>query len=220
MSKRERSPAAAKVSSSLQMPIWRKVLLLIEPGTRLRWILLAGLAIVVAGVELLGALLIFSLLQIPSGESDLSLPVIGDLQSYFPEASQQRMLAWLLGAAVIFFLFHPLLALAQIYLQRRTEQLTGARISERLVRGYLEMPDVDHLRRNSAELIRNSFLSVSQVVSHFLSPLARMLSEVLVVLGLTLALGWSSPVATFLALATLAPIVFVVLRVVHPRFQQ
>ena len=87
------------------MSIREKVLLLIEPGTRARWLGLAVLAVGLAIIEAVGALLIFGLLDLMSGAGDISLPVIGDLSNRFPDASDQQMLTGLLIVSALFLLF-------------------------------------------------------------------------------------------------------------------
>ena len=70
----------------------QKALLLVERGARLRWLGLAGFSVVIAGLEMVGALVVLSLLQLLSGEGGLTLPIVGDLEALFPDVSDESLL--------------------------------------------------------------------------------------------------------------------------------
>ena len=202
------------------MSIRQKGLLLIEPGTRLRWVGLALLAVVVAIVEAVGALLIFLMLTLLSDDGGLSLPVVGDLSSRFPGASEQRLLFGVLVVSGVFFVLRPLVIISQVYVQSRTEQSTGAAISVRLYRGYLEMPYEFHLNRNSAELTRTSYMSVFLVVTGFLQPVTRLVSEGLVVAALLAAVAMTSPLGTALAVLVIGASTLIPLLIIQPKLRR
>ncbi|MGB5953173.1 MAG: ABC transporter ATP-binding protein, partial [Ornithinimicrobium sp.] len=96
----------------------------------------------------------------------------------------------------------------------------GARLATRLMEGYLSMPHTFHLQRNSATLVRNSYDIVQQFVREALIPAVKLLSHGLIIIGLIGVLLVSSPLSTALALAVLGPLVFIMLRVVHPRVKR
>lgn len=202
------------------MSIWQKGLLLIEPGTRLRWVGLALLAVVVAVVEAVGALLIFVMLTLLSDDGGISLPFVGDLSRRFPGVSEQRLLVGVLVVSGVFFVLRPLVILSQVYVQGRMEQSTGAATSVRLYRGYLDMPYQFHLKRNSAELTRTCFMSVFSVVAGFLSPVTKLVSEGLVVAALLTAVAVTSPSGTALAVLVIGASTLFALLIVQPRLRR
>ncbi|HEX9888286.1 MAG TPA: ABC transporter ATP-binding protein, partial [Nitriliruptorales bacterium] len=95
-----------------------------------------------------------------------------------------------------------------------------ARLSVRLLRGYLAMPYEFHLQRNSSQLIRNTFDSVQVLVRDVLEPAARLVSEAFTALAVLVVLLVIAPSATLLALAILGPAIAVLLVVVHPRVKR
>jgi ABC-type multidrug transport system fused ATPase/permease subunit len=198
--------------------VLRRILAFIEPGHRAAWIALAPLAFVVAGLEVLAALLIFLMARLiadPSGS--LTLPIVGDVRARFPTLDDDHLL--ILAMAVIsgFFLLRAGVVLFESYVRARVAERTGVRLSSRLFRGYLEMSYPLHLQRNSAELIRNVTDAVTYVVDYTLIPSVRLASELLVVAGLALALVLIAPLAAALAVALFAPLMWLLFRLIQPR---
>jgi ATP-binding cassette, subfamily B, bacterial PglK len=195
----------------------RKCLHLIGRERRRRWLLLIVLALAVSGFEAAGALLVLLMLGLVTAPDErLVLPAVGDVRTWLPGLEQDELL--LLAAVFIaaFFLVRAAVVLAQAYLQHRVANNAGARLSTRLLHGYLSMPYEFHLRRNSAELIRNAYDTVQVVVREVFAPSARMLSDSFVVVGMLAVLLVTAPAATVMAAAVLGPMIYVLLRVVHP----
>jgi ATP-binding cassette, subfamily B, bacterial PglK len=201
--------------------VLRKVGRLLGRERRWRWVLLVVLALVVSGFEALGALFIYMLMGLVTAPDEaLSLPGLGDLAELFPGWSQRELVLAASALIAVFFLVRAVLFVGEAYLQHRMAHNAAARLSVRLLRGYLAMPYEFHLRRNSSELIRNTFDTVQVLVREVLVPAARLISEACVVLAIVAVLLWTAPQATFLALVVLGPIVTVLLRVVHPRLKR
>jgi ABC-type multidrug transport system fused ATPase/permease subunit len=188
---------------------------------KLRWVLVVALAVAVSGLEALGALLIYVLLGMVTGvEGALELPVVGDVRDLLPVADDQAMLLWTAVAIAVFFVVRAGVVLAKWYVESRVTENAGARLSNRLVRGYLALPYEFHLRRNSAELIRNSYSTVSTIVRDVFRPAVKILSEGLVVLAILAVLLVTAPLATGLVVALVGPAALVLLRLVNPRMRQ
>jgi ATP-binding cassette, subfamily B, bacterial PglK len=199
----------------------RRAVVLLGPGSHKRWLLVLVLALVASGLEAVGALAVFGLLgRITSEASGFELPVLGDLRELLPAASETTLLL-LVGALVGgFFVVRGAVLIAQAYVQNRIAQNAGARLSARLLEGYLAMPHVFHLQRNSAELIRNAYDIVQQFVREALIPAVTLVSHALMVLGLLAVLLATSPGATLGAVAVLGPFTWLLLRVVHPKVKR
>jgi ATP-binding cassette, subfamily B, bacterial PglK len=193
---------------------------LVGEGRRVKWFALVILALLVTAVEAIGAGLIFVLLALitdPHAAPDL--PIVGSLGRYVGTPVDERLiLSVALGIAAFFILRSVLLG--QTYAQQRAAHTAGALLATRLLRGYLTMPYAFHLRRNSAEFIRNALESVQSVINHLVMPTVRLIAEVLIVAGLLLLLVAVSPLATALAAALLGPLVWLVMRIVHPRVKR
>jgi ATP-binding cassette, subfamily B, bacterial PglK len=197
---------------------WRRYLIFIEPGRRARWLGLVILAVVVSGLEALGAALIYLVLRfVAEPGAGLSVPGIGDLEGLFPQLDTPDLIAWSAGFMALFFLVRGFAAVGQAYVQGRVTEDAGVRLAGRLLMGYLRMPYPFHLRRNSAELMRNVEESVSRVVSSTLVPVMRLASEALVVAAVAIVLLVTAPVGLLVAAVVLVPVVLGLLRIVQPR---
>jgi ATP-binding cassette, subfamily B, bacterial PglK len=196
----------------------RRCLYFIESGRRTVWLALVVLALFVTALEVGSALLIFVVLQlvIDPGMA-AATPAMGLVVRWLPVTRGQDPLAVAMIIVVVFFLLRGAVVLAQSYLQARIAEGAGVRLSSRLFAGYLRMPYSFHLRRNSAELIRNVNDAVIDVVSYTLVAAVRLASEFLVVVGLSLAMVIMAPVAALLALVLFAPLMVGLLRFVQPR---
>ncbi|WP_052667103.1 ABC transporter ATP-binding protein [Nitriliruptor alkaliphilus] len=193
-------------------------LMLIEPGRRARWVGVIVLAIVVSGMEATGAILVFGLVSLTTDpSSNLEVPVLGDVSRWLPDMPHdQLVLVSAIGVAA-FFLVRAVIVLGQRYYETRTTQLTGVDISVRLLQRYLRLPYSFHLRRNSAELIRNANDSITEILGSVLTPVVRIITHGLTIVAMVAVLVATAPLATLLASALLLPLVLVTLRVVQPR---
>jgi ATP-binding cassette, subfamily B, bacterial PglK len=195
---------------------------LVTPGKRARWILLVALALVVTAFEALGAVLVLTLMGlITSSEPSLVLPVVGDIAQLLPEGMPARTLQ-LSAAAVVagFFLLRAAVVVGQRYLQARMIHVAAAQLATRLVRGYLDLPYLQHTQINSSELVRNAFDSVQMLVTQVMKPAVEVVAETILVLGLTAVLLVVAPEATVIAVVVLGPAVWLLLAIVQPRLKR
>jgi ATP-binding cassette subfamily C protein len=198
----------------------RKVAALIGPGQRKRWLAVAAMAAIVSVAEAGSTLLVFTLLGLLAGEATgLEVPVVGDVRGVLPWDGMDLLAAVGVVTAVV-FVARSVLILVQQYVQFRVAEIAGARLSTRLLEGYLAMPYAFHLRRNSSELVRNAFDSVRRFVDEGLVPAVRAVGKSAIVLGVLVVLVVSSPLATLFAVAVLGPLLWLVLRVVFPRVKR
>lgn len=194
-----------------------KVATLIGPGQRNRWVVVLAMAVLVSVVEAGSTLLVFALLGLLAGKSGgLELPLLGNLREVLPWEGMELLVAVGLATAVV-FVVRSTLILAQQYVQFRVAENAGARLSTRLLEGYLGMPYAFHLQRNSSELVRNAFDSVRRFVDEGLTPGVLVAGKSGIVVGVMAVLMMSSPLATLFAIAVLGPLLWLVLRVVFPR---
>jgi len=198
----------------------RRTLRLLGPERRWRWLFLVVMALVVAGLEVLGAVLIFVLLQLVATGDQVGIPLIGDLRQVMPDVDRETMLLVTAAVIALFFLVRGFVLIGQSYVQMRMVHNAAARLSAHLVRGYLAMPYLFHTRHNSAELVRNTFDSVSSLVIQIVLPLVKVVSQLLLLLGLAGVLLWSSPTATLIAVVVLLPLIWLLMRIIHPRLKK
>jgi ATP-binding cassette, subfamily B, bacterial PglK len=199
----------------------RQTLRLLGREGRWRWVTLVVLALLVAGFEAFGALLVYSLMGLISGEAGaMSLPVLGDLTDRFPDTPLRTLQLAVAGLVAGFFLVRALVIVGEVYIQSRFVYNAGRRLSNHLVRGYLAMPYLTHTQINSSELVRNAFDSVQSLVNQVLKPAVHVLAETVLVVGLTAVLLVVTPQATLIALIVLGPSVWLLLAVVQPRLKR
>lgn len=196
----------------------RNILVLLEPGTKTKWVILILLAVFVSALEVVAAVLIFVLLGlIASPGAAITVPLLGNLEELFPGFSNSTGLVQILALIAAFFLVRGGVYLLQSYLQNRLSYATGSRLGRRLLRGYLAMDYSTFLQRNSAELIRNAHESTLALASYVLLPGIVLAAELFVTLTLCAVLLVTSPLAAGSAFLFLGGLVLVILRVVQPR---
>lgn len=196
----------------------RKCLYFIGPGRSGRWLLLVVFALVASGFEAGAAMLVFALLgMVTKTTGEPAAGLLANVRDTFLSGWNDRDVTLLLVASMgVFFIARAAVTLGQGYVESRVAQHAGARLSVRLLSGYLRMPYEFHLRRNSADLIRNAYDTVQVVVREVFGPAAKLISELLIVAGVLTVLVVSAPAATGLAVLVLGPPIFLLLRVIHP----
>jgi ATP-binding cassette, subfamily B, bacterial PglK len=185
-----------------------------------RWAALVVLALFVSGFEIVGALLVYVLLALvvdPSGA--LSLPVIGDVRALFPDVEERTLLLATVGAMAAFFAVRGFVRVGATYGQMRIAHNAGARLSNRIIEGYLRCPYALHLQRPSAELIRNGHQAVVDMVDNLAIPMVRMAAESVLVITMLVVLTLIAPGATGLAVLVVGGAAGLLLLVVQPRLK-
>ena len=180
-----------------------------------------ALALVVSLVEMVGAVLVYALLALivdPSG--GIQLPLVGDLRRFLGGSSSSEATLAVLVVMAGFFAVRAVLRIGATYVQYRIAHNAGANLSERLVEGYLTWPYETHLHRSSAELIRNGHQAVKSMVLQVVTPVIKMSSESVIVLGLLVVLATISPTATALAILVVGAAALLLLFLVQPRLKQ
>ena len=199
----------------------RQAMHLIGRDQRGRWIMLSVLALVASGFEMLGAVLVYVLIGLvaePRGEIDL--PILGDVRSLAGDLEDRTLLLGLIVVMAVFFLLRGMVQIGTVYIQQRVAENAGARLSNRLVEGYLRLPYPAHLRRSSSELIRNGHGAVQQIVSQVFVPLIRVTAEVFLTLGMLALLAVITPLATGIAVVVVGGAAALLLLAVQPRLKR
>ncbi|MDX9980852.1 MAG: ABC transporter ATP-binding protein, partial [Lentisphaeria bacterium] len=107
------------------------------------------------------------------------------------------------GALVLIALFALRTAylMGSYYIQDRITRNRQVELSHRLFAAYMAAPYQFHLRRNSAELLRNAALEVERVISEVLNPLLTVLRQGIVIVAVVAMVVWVEPLIGLAALA-------------------
>lgn len=194
---------------------------LIQPGRRRHWLGVLLLGLLVSAVEATGAGLVYLLIGLATGtEASIEIPFFGEVATLLPGSDADALVAATAAAVVGFFIVRALIVLLQRYFQTRVVQMAGVDLSTKLLDRYLHLPYAFHLQRNSSKLIRNVKDAVAEILNSIMMPGVILVSEALVVIAIVTILLLTAPLATLLVSCVIAPLVFVVLRVVRPRITE
>lgn len=199
----------------------RKCFQLISPERRWRWLVLIILALVATGLEMLGAALVYTLVALvadPTGAIDV--PLIGDLRDLVGGLEQSTVLLAVAGVMGAFFLLRAVAQISISYAQQRVAQREGARLANKLTAGYLALPYAFHLRRNTADLIRNVNGAVGKVVKQGFIPIIQVAADIVLVVGLLVVMVIVSPLATVSAIVVVGGSAVLLLFFVQPRLKR
>lgn len=182
----------------------RRCLAFLPARLRWRWAAQLPLALVAAGLETVGAAAVFFLIKVVSDPSRIAeLPLPPAVAARLASIGGALAVPWLTLAVALFYVGKNILLAVLVYLQRRLMGESQVALSRRMMRGYLTLPYAVHLRRNSAELVRNVSESAFRVFDRVLGPALAMLTEALVIVGIVAVLIWTAPWPTVFAVAVL-----------------
>ena len=194
---------------------------MLEPRRRGRFAWVAATAVVVSLLEALSAVFVVVLLDLIVNVSGVpSLPVLGSLDELLPGVTPRGLVIGFCLAFVIVYSIRAVAFLTQQYVMARVSQGAGVEVSDRLLRAYLDAPYEFHLRRNSAESLRNVHDNVQAMIGGVVVPAATIVAETLLIVLMLGVLTVTQPAATALAVAILGIALGVSLFVVQPRLKR
>jgi len=186
----------------------------------LRWVLLIALALITSGLEMVGAVLVYTLLALVADpEGGIDLPLVGDLRERFDGVPEDTLLLWVVAIMAIFFLLRAVVKITAKYVQARVAHNAGARLSRRMFEGYLRWPYPMHLSRTTSELIRNGHQAVIDMIGQVVLPTIRTVAESFIVVGLLVVLVLLAPLATLGAVVIIGGTAVLLLLFVQPRLK-
>ena len=194
---------------------------LIGGERRWRWWFLGFVSLFNAALEAFGAALVYLLVAlISTPDASVTLPVVGDVASYFPGLTPREIkIIFALGVGV-FFVVRAGVVLVQSYVTSRLVNNAKALVAGEMLDGYLSLPYLFHTQRSSAELIRNTYQGTTKLVQGIVLPVLSMATEVLLGISLLVTLIVLAPQAMLLTTVGLTVTLVVIQRVVRPRLAQ
>jgi ABC-type multidrug transport system fused ATPase/permease subunit len=195
-----------------------KLLRLLDARQRLRWASLVPLSLLSAALEAAGAAAVLALIRLVSqpGAAD-SDGLLQAARKLAPDLEPDRFLAGFAVALAVFYVGKNAVRLLETWARERCTAASAEEISAGLLRAYLHAPYPFHLRRNSADLIRNTLRLADGVSRGTLHSATTLASECLVVVGVLGVVVHSMP-GVALAVGTGAALAaFAILRLTQGR---
>jgi ATP-binding cassette subfamily C protein len=179
----------------------KKLNVLFSTSDWIRFGLILAMMLGAAVFELLGlgAVPVF-VMMLAKPEAVAKYPVIEKGLAWLGADSPADTL--LIGSMLLIGLFatRTLYLLANYYIQDRIIRNRQVALSHRLFAAYMAAPYEFHLRRNSAELLRNATQEVERVVSEVLNPALTVLRQGIVMLTMVVMVLWAEPLLGTMAL--------------------
>jgi len=194
-------------------PVLRKLLFILTPAQKRRWLALAPLLVLTGVVETLATGLVYGLIKI-AGDPSYALrvrPLAALLDLVGARSDREIVLAYGL-LLVAFFLGRSLLLALVVRAQSGAAAFTMAGLSTRLLDAYLGAPFALHLRHSPTELAHDATASVERAIAQGLGAGVQVAAETLVSAGLAAFLLIAAPVTTLITAATLSVLVATALR--------
>jgi ATP-binding cassette subfamily C protein len=195
----------------------RKAIFFLDARRRRAWLALVPLSVLTAGLEAIGAGAVFALIRMidEPGHAD-SLATADVLRRYSFGSDVDPILAFALLVAAFYFIKNAF-RMVEVYVRRRCAAGSETSIGSRLLARYLSAPYAFHLRRNSAELIRNINRSSNTVANAILMSATAIASESLVVVGILAVVIGSAPTVALAASGGVALVMMGLLRLTQSR---
>jgi len=152
---------------------------------------------IVTLLELCGFGLIYPFLEVMRDPDSIeNFPILQQfLSSFIKEGPNQFF--WSLGIILaLAYIIKNLVLLSLIYLQNRFAKNRIALLSHKMLEGYLALPYIFHLQRNTAHLLRNIENSVLLVFNKGLISLLYIVMESMVTIGLLIIMLFIDPLNT------------------------
>ena len=178
----------------------RRAIWLIHPRWRRRWCLLVPLAISAAGLEMVGAGAVYVLIRLITDPYAVeSIAWLMPLADWFGARDSSALTALVAVLLALLFIVKNGTRFVEALARQYCAEGTSVDLSTRLTDAYLRSPPAFHLRRNSAELIRNVQYTARGVATTTLHAASIVATEILIGIGVVAVLLWLTP-ATSLVL--------------------
>lgn len=191
----------------------RKCLLLLPSAMRWRWAMLVPFTVLAAVLETLGAAAVFMLIKILSDPSQVdALPLPSKLAALLQGSAGSHIVPVFTLFIMFFYITKNSLLVWTAYLRSQIASYSSARVAQSMLMGYLNDSYAVHLRRSSAELIRNTLDSTEVTFRLVMNSAVNVATETLIVAGMIILLVTATPLAALISMAVLLTILMVLLR--------
>jgi len=177
----------------------RKIRYILPKKDPLKIAVLFLLMMAAAAIEVVGIGMIPAFVAIVASPGEVfGYEPIQPLLSFLNINTNEDLLIWGSGALVGIFIVKSIYITAYHYLEARYLFNRRYRISDRMMRAYMHAPYIFHLKRNTAELLRNITTEVEIVIKTVLSNMLKLAKESIMTFSILLFLFIVEPLITLL----------------------
>lgn len=199
--------------------ILKRILSLVDRSTLAQACGVGALVLLGTALETLGIGLIFPFMKLVIDPAAVhGMAWITNLYGPVDDGGERDVLIVLALSLLAVFVIKNLLLIAVYYAQARFVATNEALLARRLLGVYLTGPYALHLTRNSAELIRNVYTTVTSVFSAVFMGFVTLSTEICLIVALAGLLVFAEPLLTLSAVIVLSLAVSVFYRLVRRRF--
>jgi len=183
------------------MEVIKKLLYILPDRDYIKISILFLLMLIAAGVEVVGIGMIPAFVSIVAApEKVLEYEPIQPLLSAMEINTSQDLLIWGSVALVAVFILKSFYLIFFNYVEARYSYNRRYKISHRLMSSYMQAPYTFHLKRNTAELLRNITQEVSILIGKVLVSILTLAKEGIMVVAILLFLFIMEPLITIVVI--------------------
>ena len=201
------------------LEVVRKVLAFFDRRQRIHAGGLLILMVVNGGLEMVGIGLIFPIITVISDPQYVEKA--GYLNRAYLMSGTEDVTEFLFYLCAILIAVFILKNLFQLFVHYRLSKFVWsnrARLAGDFVGNYLRLPFSFLALRNSATMVRNVTVSITALFGSVVKPLLQLFGEIVVVCTILILLLTIAPLATIAAVTILGVALFVVQKILRPRF--
>ena len=188
----------------------------LDHRTRVQAVASIALALFAAVVSAVGFGLLYPLLQTVSAGKAPTSGAAGVVYEFFGSPGYNDFVMALAATVITLLLLGSVLGVVLLRWQTNIVANSEATMASRLFDIYMSTDYLDHIRRNSAELIRNVHHSVMDIHAQVVLPALTIFCDLLAVTIVVIVVASISPVTAAVAVAYFFVVSFVFARVISP----
>jgi len=180
----------------------KKIFYILPKGDPVKVVVLLLLMLLAAVMEVAGIGMIPAFVAIVADPDQvLSMESLEPLFAALDISTADDLLIWGSIALVGIFIIKSAYIIAFNYFEARFSYNRRYTISHRLMRAYMQAPYIFHLRRNTAELLRNTTQEINVFTNHVVTNLLKMVRESVMAIAILVFLFVMEPLITILVIS-------------------
>jgi len=177
--------------------IVKKILYLLPAGDKYKLLALFVLMLLAAALEVAGIGMIPAFVAIVADpDKVMQHGAVGNLLEYLGITAPRELLIWGGATLIAVFVVKNTYIIFYYYIEARYTYNRFYKIAHRLMSSYMQAPYTFHLKRNTAELLRNSNHEVRLLINKIIRPSLNLAKEMLMTLAIIIFLLVLEPIIT------------------------